>query len=528
MNKIRYYAGFTDNIRGVRNRVMLGHCSQIKKVCVSRTKFFAANLERTAASLQAADKVPLRAFSDQYLSVFVDSLYSGSGKKDIALRDEKNSLGFYQMSCKENLILNNRSFYSSFYLGPFDSGQSITIGNALRRTLLSELNGLAITAVEIEGVTHEYSNMVGVKDTVLDILLNLKEIVLKQNYRLDILGGVGFLQVRGPGVVRACDLKLPSYFLCVDPDQYIATLSEDGILNMKFYISSGPERSSEGTKNGLINQFKDLKYKPLRDTVGEPVQLSSKELRERTAINKSSAFHNDGPSFGSFGINPTNHNDILYLDPVFTPVTKVNYIVEQNPQDFSSQIVVLEIWTNGSIHPRKALYDSLKKLVNIFFQFKKIKMLESSLKSNKTYNKMRGILHDAQNIVPNKNHEVPCSAAGEVGNNKPMQLSLQNKLQNQQKVTNNSFSDSDISRLAGLCERTDGTMLRSTEDITLLNLSLRTYRSLINSDIHQIKDLLKYSDDELLKITNFGKRALMEVKKKVKLYFSFASLEQSS
>jgi len=86
------------------------------------------------------------------------------------------------ISCKESRIENNRSFYGCFQLGPFEPSQSITIANTLRRTLLSELYGLSIISIEIEGVTHEYSNLRGVKDSVLDILLNIKEIVLKKNY----------------------------------------------------------------------------------------------------------------------------------------------------------------------------------------------------------------------------------------------------------------------------------------------------------------------------------------------------------
>jgi DNA-directed RNA polymerase subunit alpha len=174
--------------------------------------------------------------------------------------------------CKKSMILNKRSFYSCFYLGPFNPGQSITIANSLRRTLLSELTGFAITYVEIDGVTHEYSNIPGVKETVFDILLNLKEIVLKsteirlnsfenkkenskikykqQEIQLDhgtIEGSEAYLQVRGPGVIRACDIKMPPFLVCVDPEQYIATLSEDGFLNMKLHITSG--QNQKGLSN---------------------------------------------------------------------------------------------------------------------------------------------------------------------------------------------------------------------------------------------------------------------------------------
>jgi len=243
------------------------------------------------------------------------------------------------ISCKESRIENNKSFYGCFHIGPFEPGQSITIGNALRRTLLSELKGLAITAVEIDGAVHEYSNILGVKDSVLDILLNLKEIVLRKTYfdtnlsplslqkkrikqtrisinklnpksrqafspfqnktryvrsSLNTLNSspisksqnlnsnaifereeqeksFAYLKVRGPGVVRASDIRLPSNIQCVDPNQYIATLTEDGFLNIKIIIEEGqkfirdvptnfynPGASVAGLKNTLISNIDKL------------------------------------------------------------------------------------------------------------------------------------------------------------------------------------------------------------------------------------------------------------------------------
>ena len=149
------------------------------------------------------------------------------------------------VSCRESRIENPRSLYGCFYLGPFTAEQSLTVANALRRTLLSELKGLAITSVEIEGATHEYSTLSGVRDSVLDILLNLKEIVLKSQLYFK-KPQFGYIKVLGPGVVRAKDLKLPAFIQCVDPNQYIATLAENGVLNMKIKIEEG--------KNYLIHR----------------------------------------------------------------------------------------------------------------------------------------------------------------------------------------------------------------------------------------------------------------------------------
>ena len=173
------------------------------------------------------------------------------------------------LSCIESRVEKNRSFYGRFQLGPFDLGQGLTVATALRRTLLSELTGLAITAVAIQGASHEYSTLCGVRESVLDILLNLKQIVFsvvdpefendsfpesdkgsqpsfvfesKENLiNKQILpeSQIGFLKVCGPGIVKARDIKLSPSIHCVDPDQYIATLASNGILEIRFIISNG-------------------------------------------------------------------------------------------------------------------------------------------------------------------------------------------------------------------------------------------------------------------------------------------------
>ena len=142
------------------------------------------------------------------------------------------------LSCVESRIEHNRSFYSRFQLGPFDLGQGLTVGNAFRRTLLSELSGVGVTLIEIDGVCHEYSTLKGVRESVLDILLNLKQLVLTSETTFST-PQVGYLSFTGPGVVTAKDLKLPVSVQCVDPDQTIATLSSDATLNFKFLVCQG-------------------------------------------------------------------------------------------------------------------------------------------------------------------------------------------------------------------------------------------------------------------------------------------------
>lgn len=270
----------------------------------------------------------------------------------------------YTLLCESSKMENPRSLYGCFSLGPLSAGQSLTIGNALRRTLLAELPGFAISAVEIDGVAHEYSTLQGVRDSVLDILLNLKEVVLTSpDFYLahqpdsqfllttsEAKGSergpwqtplIGYLQARGPGIVRAADLKLPVGIQCVDPEQYITTLSEDGLLNMKFQIELG-----KGYRYASSN---------LKDWSGVETPSLSRISKERSC---------------------------LLLDTVFMPVLKVNFTIEQVSSKTlrqATEMLKMELWTNGSVHPRQAFYQGLNHLAYLFQDLQKLKMLTNPL-----------------------------------------------------------------------------------------------------------------------------------------------------
>ena len=142
------------------------------------------------------------------------------------------------LSCLESRLEENGSLYGQFLLGPFPIGQGTTVATALRRTLLSELQGVAITAVEIDGAAHQYSSIVGVRESTLDITLNLKQVVLTGAADSE-MPAIGYTHVLGPKRVCASDLRLPNGIHCVNKDQHIATVSSDGALTMKFVISTG-------------------------------------------------------------------------------------------------------------------------------------------------------------------------------------------------------------------------------------------------------------------------------------------------
>lgn len=142
------------------------------------------------------------------------------------------------LSCLESRLEESGSLYGRFLLGPFPIGQGTTVATALRRTLLSELQGVAITAVEIDGAAHQYSSIVGVRESTLDITLNLKQVVLAGAAASEI-PAIGYTHVLGPKSVCASDLRLPNGIHCVNKDQHIATVSSGGALTMKFVISTG-------------------------------------------------------------------------------------------------------------------------------------------------------------------------------------------------------------------------------------------------------------------------------------------------
>lgn len=275
--------------------------------------------------------------------------------KDIMTKTQTND---FFIACKQSRIESTTSFYGCFYIGPFDETLSQTLANDLRRTLLSELTGLAITKIEIEGVLHKFSTLQGMKESVLDLICNLQNIVFKKKHDAFFIEKnikstkktyTGFLKVSGPRIIKAIDLKLPQSIQCVDPNQYIATLAEDGILNMKFSINEGKNIIKQKTnnldvttlkkRNILIQNFKknlsisqnDKTYSSLIKPLEKQINSSSLELNQLAQMRQSTEF-----------IDKTKNNlalsNVIPLDAVFMPVIKVNCIIEENNlySDFST------------------------------------------------------------------------------------------------------------------------------------------------------------------------------------------------
>ncbi|HEX9878816.1 MAG TPA: DNA-directed RNA polymerase subunit alpha [Candidatus Binatia bacterium] len=208
--------------------------------------------------------------------------------------------------------------YGKFYGEPFERGYGQTIGNSLRRILLSSLMGAAITSVRIKGVLHEFSTVPGVNEDVTDIILNLKQVRLKLHE-----GDRGTLKLdaKGPKTVLAKDFETGPHVEVINPDHFIATLSKGGALDMEMTVRLG---------RGYV-----------------PSERNKEE---------------DAPV------------DTIFMDSVFSPVKRVNFHVSNarvgQRTDFDR--LVLEIWTDGSVKPEDALAYGAKIIqdqVNIFINF---------------------------------------------------------------------------------------------------------------------------------------------------------------
>lgn len=230
------------------------------------------------------------------------------------------SVAQFQIECVESNTQENRSQYSKFVLEPLDRGQGTTVGNALRRVLLSNLEGTAVTAVRIAGVSHEFATIPGVREDVLEILMRMKEIVLKS---YSAQAQIGRLLVNGPATVTAAHFDLPSEVEPIDQNQYVATLADGAKLEMEFRIERG-----------------------------KGYRTVERGREEATAI------------------------DFLQIDSIFMPVRKVNYSVEDARVDGSLQKdrLIMEIWTNGSLTPQEALSSAANILVDLFNPLKDISL----------------------------------------------------------------------------------------------------------------------------------------------------------
>nr|YP_009538380.1 alpha subunit of RNA polymerase [Capsosiphon fulvescens]AWX64069.1 alpha subunit of RNA polymerase [Capsosiphon fulvescens]AYV89986.1 alpha subunit of RNA polymerase [Capsosiphon fulvescens] len=440
------------------------------------------------------------------------------------------------LSCIDSKVSSPIKFYGRFELGPFAPSNGLTVANALRRSLLSQLTGTAITNVEITGAVHEYETLIGIRESILDILLNLKQVILASDFEL-FTPQIGFLNVKGPGIVRARDLQLPNFIYYVDPDQYIATLAVNGHLNLKFVVACGKNHithhpgdheshlnhnekdfSNLLIRKGHNNQFSDSSsphaikatqksypnvetnhfYQHWKEERVGKIPPSTSEFNGLKSTEKNVCLSNQlldkDVNNQIYGSSRSPKIGYFTIDAIFMPVTRVNYLIEsQVKKNITNERIILEVWTNGSIHPRQAIHLAAKSLVQLFLPFQQMKTsmfqfsrsdLSKVPPESKSKSKSNAHINDQlkQDELEKKYNDVE---------------SISNQRQIKQKVKIDS-------RILDL-------------DIGNLDLTSRPYGSLKQANINTLNDLLSYSRKQLLQLPNLGQRSLKQIEKTLHL-----------
>ena len=291
-------------------------------------------------------------------------------------------------------VLESDDTYGKIAIEPLQKGYGITIGNPLRRILLSSIKGSAITWVKIDNVVHEYTHVEGVKEEVIDLLLNIKRIRIRT--QSDRTGKMR-LDITGQGRVCAGDISTSSDFVIVNPELHLATLNSDNTqLAIEFNVEQG------------------VGYKPAsqpEEVIGLPV-------------------------------------GVLPVDAIFSPVRRVNYSVERTRvgQITDYERLVLEIWTDGAVTPLDAIQEAAEGLVNHFFLFSNMDSISEP-----------GTDRNPVSLSP-ETYQTP---------------------------------------------------------IERLDLSPRTMNCLKRAHIGKVGEVLQMSDQDLLKIRNFGEKSLTELREKL-------------
>nr|WCP19402.1 RNA polymerase alpha subunit [Calypogeia suecica]WCP19489.1 RNA polymerase alpha subunit [Calypogeia suecica] len=317
-----------------------------------------------------------------------------------------------QWRCIESRMESKRLLYGRFAISPFRKGQANTVGIAMRRSLLNEIDGASIISAEIKRVKHEYSTISGIQESIHDILINLKEIVIKSD---SYEPQKAYISISGPKKVTARDIEVPPSVRIIDDTQYIATLTEAVSLDIE------------------LNIEKDCGYR-IEDSQG--------------------------------------YKDSLFaIDAVFMPIRNVNYSVHSfEIKGKMKEILFLEIWTDGSLTPKEALYEASRNLIDLF-----IPLINSERKEI--------------NSEMEEPEESNTSSA-------PFQ-----------------FLPSDMEKM------TKDTAFKHIF-IDQSELPARAYNCLKRVDVHTIADLLSYSENDLVKIKNFGKKSVEQVLEASKKRFS--------
>lgn len=303
-------------------------------------------------------------------------------------------------------------YYGELVAQPLETGFGTTVGNALRRILLGAVEGCAVTSVIIKGSNNEFSSIPGIVEDVMQILLNIKELTVRNT-----LGKPGKmrLKITGQAVAKASDIVADEHILVVNKDHVIAHVSEGGELDIEFFVEMGRG------------------YQPAQWPLDK-------------------AYQEDGR---------------IYLDAMFSPIRKVTFDVQKARvgQDIDFDKLILQVHTDGSENPVDALHYAVSVLRTQLEHF----LLSVEIPFNEI------------SALPEEEKQ-----------KKPVQA--------------------EQSGLKGIPAEL---LLKSIDE---LELSVGAHNCLVNADIKRVIDLVNMSEDDTLKIKNFGRKSLSEVKESLKAF----------
>nr|YP_009519335.1 RNA polymerase a-subunit [Pseudocodium devriesii]AYC65362.1 RNA polymerase a-subunit [Pseudocodium devriesii] len=329
--------------------------------------------------------------------------------------------------CISSRIETTGQYYGCYKIGPFSKHQSLTLANSLRRTLLAENPRCLFDAVQIQGVEHEFSNFVGLRESVLDLLLNLEKLTF-QTIQPITKPQTAFVHFCGPGILRAEHIHLPSMLKCVHPSQYIATLEVDGQLTFKLFFSPNWNQLNPLLKKPFATNFLKRNLWSLNDfnclnlssgnaknqklhstgSAKGPTFRSNTDSKDRRNIEKKRSAQD--PMFRSQLFNKKNtfneeqnsksknsiQENFLFIKTTSNAIERVNYTLQKEDlqRDHYQEYILLEVWTDGSVHPQKAISRALHQLLLEIYPYS-FQYMFNELRSN-----------DSEFLMSNRRREV--------------------------------------------------------------------------------------------------------------------------
>lgn len=230
------------------------------------------------------------------------------------------------ITCLENSINKDNEYCSLFLIEPLNLGYGITLGTALRRVILSEIKGLSISSIHINGISHEYVDLGYIRETTNELLLNLKKIIFKSLTSPNTFPIKGNINVKGPKIVTASFLKLTNKnLITLNTSQYLCSITKLARLFIKLDIEEG------------------YGYKP-------STEMDTKQIKLQKTSNRIQSKY-------------------LFPDQNFNPIKKVNYKIAlvQDKNGLLKESLLFEIYTNGCVSPLKAIKESTQILLNLFY-----------------------------------------------------------------------------------------------------------------------------------------------------------------